>query len=65
MENGYRGLTRPMAGAPKGPESVKETPVERRRKRGSGGVVHLGDRTWRVDVEIARDSERDPFDAEG
>jgi integrase len=29
--------------------------VERRRKRGSGGILQVGDRVWRVDVELSRD----------
>jgi integrase len=46
----------PVTTPPKALDSAKVKVGDRRRKRGSGGVVNLGNRTWRVDVEIARDA---------
>ena len=45
-----------MASGQKSSESTKVPAGSRRRKQGSGGVLYLGKRTWRVDVEIARDA---------
>ena len=45
-----------MSGTQKPSESGAVRTVERRRQRGSGGILQVGDQVWRVDVELARDS---------
>ena len=44
-----------MSAASKDSRSKVVKSVERRRTRGSGGILQVGDRVWRVDVELPRD----------
>jgi integrase len=45
-----------MAGARKSSKSGPARAASRRRKQGSGGILQVGDETWRVDMELPRDA---------
>jgi integrase len=48
----YRSMSRPR----KASKSHAKAAEDRRRRRGSGGVVEVADDTWKVDIELPRDA---------
>jgi integrase len=48
----YRTMSGPRKASKGGAKSTKD----RRRRRGSGGIVEVADATWRVDIELPRDA---------